>query len=108
MNLIENVETAQARFVYTTANGRRTTVAYIYDDAAKCIRYGVAQCSAKDQFEKRVGRDVAFGRLVKTGGATVNYDSIADTKYSTIAAYFSGLNDAYKDASDGIVRLAYA
>lgn len=87
-NLSAAVE-SPARFVYTNMNGRRSTIAYTYDDAAKCIRFGVAQCSHKDQFVKKIGRDIAFGRLVKGGGVVVPYSSLPSTSYSDIARYFS-------------------
>ena len=87
-NLSAAVE-SPARFVYTNINGRRSTIAYTYDDAAQCIRFGVAQCSHKDQFVKKIGRDIAFGRLVKGGGVEVPYSSLPSTSYSDIARYFS-------------------
>ena len=51
-------------------NGRRTTVAfiaepYVKDEPTKVIMSAVAECSNKDQFSKRIGRKISYGRLVK-------------------------------------------
>lgn len=80
-----------ARFIYAiSSNGRKNTIAYIYDDASQAIRYGIAQCSEKDQFVKERGRNAAFGRLVANGGKAIPYTAIGGTRYGQIAAYISG------------------
>lgn len=78
------------RFVYTTnAKGRKVTTAYFYDDAAGGISLASAECSAKDQFVKRIGRDVAFGRLVAKSPKFVPFTEIGGDRYGQIAEYVS-------------------
>ncbi len=84
-----------ARFVYaTSANGRKNTFAYVYDDANQTIRYGLAQCSDKDRFVKEHGRNAAFGRLVGSGGKAIPYSAIGGTKYGQVAGFVSDNIDA--------------
>ena len=42
-----------------------TTLAYDYDPDSKMISYQFAQCSRKDNYNKKVGRTIASGRLDK-------------------------------------------
>jgi hypothetical protein len=84
-------DTQTARFVYITDDqGRKITVAYIYNDAESVIRYASAKCSKRDQFVKKIGREIAFGRLVAKGGQAIPYEVIGGTKYGQIAAYIHG------------------
>lgn len=66
-----------ARVVYdyvysmTTPNGRglgkhrRSTAATIYGANGDIIATGFAMCNPSDQFNKRIGRDIARGRALK-------------------------------------------
>jgi hypothetical protein len=84
-------DTQTARFVYITDDqGRKITVAYIYNDAESVIRYASAKCSKRDQFVKKIGREIAFGRLTAKGGQAIPYEVIGGTKYGQIAAYIHG------------------
>lgn len=38
---------------------KRFTFAAFYDDESKTIKFGLATCSPKDNFEKKVGREIA-------------------------------------------------
>lgn len=94
-NKMNTIAETPVRFIYATgSNGRKNTVAYIYDDANQSIRYGIAQCSEKDQFVKAHGRDAAFGRLATKGGNEVSYSKIGGSKYGQVAAYISANIDA--------------
>lgn len=84
--MTDNAQTT--RFVYTTnAKGRKVTAAYNYNDAEGGIYIATAECSRKDQFVKRIGRDVAFGRLVSKGGKFVPFAQIGGSKYGQIAEF---------------------
>ena len=50
-----------------TDGGRRFTVAGLVEQQKDCyvVNGGVALCSQKDQFIKRIGRDIASGRARK-------------------------------------------
>ena len=50
-----------------TDGGRRFTVAGLVEQQKDCyvVNGGVALCSGKDQFVKRIGRDIASGRARK-------------------------------------------
>ena len=77
------------RFVYGTDQntGRTFTVAYMYDDENECIRVAKAECSKRDRFVKKIGRDVSFGRLVATGGMPIKFSDIGSTRYSDISKF---------------------
>ena len=79
------------RFVYGTDQntGRTFTVAYMYDDENECIRVAKAECSKRDRFVKKIGRDVSFGRLVATGGTAIPFSVIGGTTYGHIARFIS-------------------
>ena len=47
------------------------TAAYIYDKKNNKIRIGLAFCSPKDKFNKRIGREIAKGRLERNKHITV-------------------------------------
>lgn len=40
----------------------RHTIAALYDDETKTIKFGLATCSTKDRFQKSIGRDLALAR----------------------------------------------
>ena len=44
---------------------RATTTAFIKDDDDNVIVKGIANCSIKDQFSKKMGRRIAKGRMIK-------------------------------------------
>lgn len=81
---------AGIRFIYLESNlsGRKITVAYLYDDENKCIRYAVAECSHRDRFVKDIGRRVAAGRLLSYGGDAVSFDEIGGSGYRLIIDWF--------------------
>lgn len=88
---MKNKNTEQnVRFVYTiNRSGRKVTTAYMYDDSINAIRLAKAECSKRDQFVKKIGRDVSFGRLISKGGSVVNYDTIGGSTYGHIARYIA-------------------
>lgn len=76
------------KFVYTeTKDKRRATVAYTYDDTTQSIRVAKAECSKRDRFVKKLGREISSGRLVHHGGLQVSYDTIGGSSYSDIATF---------------------
>lgn len=92
-----------ARFVYATgSNGRKNTIAYVYNDTQGCIYYGIAQCSERDRFVKEHGRNAAFGRLVASGGSVIPYSAIGGTKYAQVAGYISANIDIIASANFGL------
>lgn len=102
MNKLTTPEIQKVRFVYTVSNGRRTTVAYVYDDSNSAIKLDYAECSDKDQFVKKIGRDIAFGRLVTNGGISVPFSVIGGSTYNDIAKFVtktaeSGFASRHKD-----------
>jgi hypothetical protein len=94
---IADAEPKKVRFVYVNNSaGRRVTVAYQYDDQKRSINFATAQCSKRDQFVKKIGRDVAFGRLSAHGGARLTWEAIADNgapNYSQIAGFVNAAID---------------
>ena len=83
-----NEVTGRVKFVYAVNDSnRRVTVAYQYDDANQCIRAAKAECSKRDRFEKRIGREVSFGRLAYHGGTVVPFSSLGGTSYKDVAAW---------------------
>ena len=95
MTKLSNPTDQPVRFIYATgSNGRKNTVAYLYDDATQSIRYGISQCSEKDQFVKSVGRNASFGRLVATGGKQITYAAMGGSKYAQVAGFVSANIDA--------------
>lgn len=49
----------------------RVTVASCYDPDTNTMRFGVAVCSTKDQFSKKVGRELAESRALKSPEMTI-------------------------------------
>ena len=84
------------RFVYVTnGRGRMTTVAYQYNDAAKCIHVATSECSPRDRFVKKIGRDIAFNRLVAgKHTASIGFAEIGGDRYSQIAQHVASNVDA--------------
>lgn len=86
----DNMTEQNVRFVYATnKSGRKVTAAYLYDDASASIRVATAQCSKRDRFVKKIGRDVSFGRLISKGGKQVAYSSIGGSSYGEVARFIS-------------------
>ena len=55
------------RFIYVRDKsklfGPALTIAVDYDEEEACVVYSIAVCSKKDRFSKKIGREVALGRL---------------------------------------------
>ena len=85
--VIGTVSPIPVKFVYVESNNRRTTVAYTYDDPNKAIRVAKAECSKRDRFVKKIGREIASGRLLHHGGTVVSYDAIGGSSYKQVAEY---------------------
>lgn len=41
------------------------TICVIFNDKTKIWQLGVAKCSMKDRFTKKIGRDISLGRAIK-------------------------------------------
>lgn len=48
-----------------TEDGRRFTVAGVYEKTTSEVKFGVAICGPRDQFARKVGRAIAEGRAKK-------------------------------------------
>ena len=48
-----------------------TTIAYSFNPESRQAAYAVAHCSSKDNYCKKIGRDVATGRLLNNKGGQV-------------------------------------
>lgn len=70
------------------------TVAYLFHDVGKKIDFSVAFCSKKDNYCKKIGRELAASRTIS---GSVPYDYLPDGKptYKNISAYF---NTLFKEA----------
>lgn len=79
----------KVRFVYVDVKKQRVTVAYSYDNEHNMVRFAAAKCSKRDRFVKRIGRDIAVGRLTVKGGIGVSFDEIGGTSYRDIARFVS-------------------
>ncbi len=76
------------KFIYVNSSkDRRATVAYVYDDSIQAVRVAKAQCSKRDQFIKKVGREISSGRLTHHGGTVVKYETIGGSSYKQVAEY---------------------
>lgn len=53
-------------------------ITYAYDLEGNTVRYAYAQCSAKDSYNRSVGRAVAAGRLAKDGSPKVHTFTLAE------------------------------
>lgn len=76
---VKNLTMSDVKFVYFRKNGGTITVAYtVLDREQKKGTYKVvfdwAACSPKDRFDKKVGRRMSFGRLVKRMNQLDNYN----------------------------------
>lgn len=80
---VKNLTMNDVKFVYFRKNGGTITVAYtVLNRENKKATYKVvfdwAACSPKDRFDKRVGRRMAFGRLIKRMKLLDNYNYMSD------------------------------
>lgn len=79
------------KYEYIVNNaGRRVTVAYQFEDSADGfdgIKYATAECSKRDAFVKKIGRDVASGRLNTHGGTFVDAKTLGSNRYADIRKY---------------------
>lgn len=73
--------TKSSKIVYTDANGTvkainkdvksksthmpRYTVCSILNDETRTLTFGLARCSSKDAFSKKIGRDLSYERAIK-------------------------------------------
>lgn len=80
-------EERNVKFVYCEDQGRRVTVAYYYDDENECIRTAKAECSKRDRFVKRIGREVSCGRLAFHGGTRVSFHDLGGSSYKNVAKW---------------------
>lgn len=53
----------------------RVTVCGLFDEKTNSVSFGVARCSAKDRFTKRVGRDLALKRAKENPYVVVKLSS---------------------------------
>lgn len=94
--------TDKVRFVYVTnKTGRKTTVAYQYNDEQKHVFMATAECSPRDRFVKKIGRDIAFNRLAGSGvGIAVSYSAMGGSKYGDVARWVSShIDEILRDTS---------
>ena len=56
-------------------NQRRVTIAGVFDSENQQILFGVAECSKKDQFNRKRGRMIAQGRAGKSPIRVVNLNT---------------------------------
>lgn len=79
---------------YSVALRGGVTVAYLFHDVGKKIDFSVAFCSKKDNYCKKIGRELAASRTIS---GSVPYDYLPDGKptYKNISAYF---NTLFKEA----------
>lgn len=83
-----NITETPIKFIYVTKpDSRRVTVAYTYDDVNNSIRVAKAECSKRDQFVKKLGREISSGRLISHGGTSVPYSKIGGSSYKQVAEY---------------------
>ena len=80
---VKNLTMNDVKFVYFRKNGGTITVAYtVLDREQKKGTYKVvfdwSACSPKDRFDKRVGRRMAFGRLLKRMSHLDRYNYMND------------------------------
>ena len=82
--------TGKVRFIYINSkDGRRNTIAYVYDDPNSQIKWAVAQCSEKDQFIKATGRLKASARLTSPRTSnTMPFSGMGGSKYNDITTFF--------------------
>lgn len=76
---VKNLTMNDVKFVYFRKNGGTITVAYTVlnrQDRKGTFKvvFDWSACSPKDRFDKRVGRRMAFGRLIKRMGLLDRYN----------------------------------
>jgi hypothetical protein len=83
MNIVDvkNLTMNDVKFVYFRRNGGTITVAYTVLNREEKkgvfkVVFDWSACSPKDRFDKRVGRNMAFGRLFKRMRALDTYNYI--------------------------------
>jgi len=75
---LKNLKIDDVKFIYFRRNGGTITVAYtVVNRTEKSGSYKVvfdfSSCSPKDRFDRKVGRNMAFGRLAKRMKNLSNY-----------------------------------
>lgn len=75
-------------FVHIRTPNFRGTVAWRYNDEARVVEAAVSRCSKRDQFNKKIGRMVSTGRLIKGEFISVPYDALPETTFKAVAGYF--------------------
>lgn len=65
----------------------RITICSILSDDKTHLSFGVAMCSKKDRFVKKIGRELAYNRALNSPIATVKVtkDNISDVRMETCA-----------------------
>lgn len=53
-------------YMHPVVNGTRFTVCGIYNAETADMKIGIARCSGKDQFNKKIGRMISEGRANKS------------------------------------------
>lgn len=64
----------------------RFTVCSIYDQTAKTLCFGVARCSPKDNFVKKIGRDISLDRAKTNAIKTLTDVTIDIARVSSLWA----------------------
>lgn len=77
---LNNLKMEDVKFVYFRKNGGTITVAYLIpnigEKGTRRVIFDFASCNPKDRFNKKLGRNMAFGRLVKRMKKLTHYDII--------------------------------
>ena len=76
---LKDLKMEDVKFVYFRKNGGTITVAYTVvnrkeKDGIFKVVFDYSSCSPKDRFDRKVGRNMAFGRLVKRMRLLAGYD----------------------------------
>lgn len=75
-NIINN-PTNEDNSIYNIKNGKRYTIAAVYDDDDRTIKFGLATCMPADNFNKKVGRSIAYNRAIHSPFHVIkNFDGI--------------------------------
>lgn len=53
---------SKPEYLYEILNNPRVTICGIYDEEKEIMSFGISVCSTKDQFIKRIGREIAQNR----------------------------------------------
>ena len=74
---IMNNPTNDDTSIFNIRNGKRYTIAAVYDDDDHTIKFGLAICMPKDNFNKKVGREIAYNRAITKPFHVINdFDGI--------------------------------